>query len=98
MQARVVKVGLTLRDGETQLFAVPMICKPFASQPTTCRIWQTPMDVQRLEVDILIGSDQYWNLITSETRRGTSGSVAINTRLGWVLSAQERLVLSHTPS
>ena len=40
----------------------------------------------RLEVDILVGSDQYWDLITGKTRRGASGPVAINTRLGWVLS------------
>ena len=36
-----VKVGLTLRGGETQeltLFAVPMICDPLASQPIAfCR-------------------------------------------------------------
>ena len=39
-----------------------------------------------LEVDLLIGSDQYRDLETGETRRGQSGPVAINTDLGWVLS------------
>ena len=39
-----------------------------------------------MKIDLLIGSDQYWNLVTGETRRGSSGPVAINTRLGWVLS------------
>ena len=96
----VVKVGLKLRDGETQeltLFAVPMICEPLASQPTAfCQNnyehlsgldLADPSDGNsRLEVDILIGSDQYWNIITGETRRGNSGPVAIDTRLGWVLS------------
>ena len=91
-----VKVGLTLRDGETQeltLFAVPMICEPLASQPTAfCQnnyehlsgldLADSSDGRSRLEVDILIGSDQYWNIITGETRRGTSGPVAIGTRLG----------------
>ena len=38
------------------------------------------------EVDILIGSDQYWQIVTGEVRRGESGPTALHTRLGWVLS------------
>ena len=37
-------------------------------------------------MDILIGSDYYWEFITGEILRGNSGPVAINTKLGWVLS------------
>ena len=43
-------------------------------------------DDSTLEVDVLIGSDYYWDLATGEVRRGESGPVPINTRLGWVLS------------
>lgn len=39
-----------------------------------------------LEVDILIGSDHYWKLVTGEVVRGPCGPAAIQTRLGWVLS------------
>ena len=39
-----------------------------------------------LGVDILVGADHYWSLVTGEVRRGSSGPVALNTRLGWVLS------------
>ena len=39
-----------------------------------------------MKVDMLIGSDIYWDLVTGETIRGQSGPVAVNTRLGWVLS------------
>lgn len=95
-----VKVGLTLRGGETKqltLFTVPMICGPLASQPIAfCRnnyehlsgldLADSSDGCLRLEVDILVGSDQYWDLITGKTRRGASGPVAIDTRLGWVLS------------
>lgn len=95
-----VKVGLTLQDGDSQqltLLAVPMICEPLASQPIAfCQnnyehlsgldLADSSDGHSRLEVDILVGSDQYWDLITGRTRRGASGPVAIDTRLGWVLS------------
>ena len=38
-------------------------------------------------IDIVIGSDFYWQFMTGETRFGMyGGPVAINTHLGWVLS------------
>ena len=39
-----------------------------------------------LEIDLLIGSDVYWDVVAGEIVRGARGPVAINTRLGWVLS------------
>ena len=39
-----------------------------------------------MEVDILVGSDYYWELATGEVCRGSSGPIAIHTKLGWVLS------------
>ena len=40
----------------------------------------------QVDVDILIGVDQYWQLTTGKTRRGSEGPVAVETELGWVLS------------
>ncbi|CAB4024126.1 Hypothetical predicted protein [Paramuricea clavata] len=37
------------------------------------------------KVDIPIGSDHYWKIVTGKTRQGDSGPTAIQTRLGWVL-------------
>ena len=37
-------------------------------------------------MDVLIGSDNYWNLETGKVKRGCMGPVAMSTRLGWVLS------------
>ena len=37
-------------------------------------------------VDILVGSDQYWQLVSGKVLRGEDGPTAIQTRLGWVLS------------
>ena len=39
-----------------------------------------------LEVDILIGSDHYWKLVTGEVIWSGDGPMAIQTKLGWVLS------------
>ena len=37
-------------------------------------------------IDILIGSDHYFDVVTDEIRRGQRGPVAINTIFGWVIS------------
>ena len=37
-------------------------------------------------IDILIGSDHYFDVVTDEICRGDKGPVAINTILGWVIS------------
>ena len=39
-----------------------------------------------MDVDLLIGSDFYWNFLTGEIRRGEVGPVAMKTKVGWVLS------------
>ena len=49
----------------------------------------------RKEPDILIGSDYYWDLVTGETKGGKDGPVAVQTRLGWVLSGPISFVDSH---
>ena len=95
-----VKVGLMLRNGQCQsltLFSVPTICEPLASHALVdCRetyphlagleFADVPGGTQELHVDILIGSDHCWDLITGRVQRGTDGPVAIDTKLGWVLS------------
>ena len=41
---------------------------------------------ERDSIDVLIGSDQYWNFITGETVRGDFGPTAVSSKLGWSLS------------
>ena len=38
------------------------------------------------DIDMLVGTDQYWNFVTGRPIRGDSGPTAIHTKLGWVLS------------
>ena len=95
-----VSLSLVLKNGQTRqlmLFTIPLICEPLSCQPVS--LCQDSFDhlvgldladpsdgSSRLEVDVLVGSDQYWELTTGKVRRGRSGPVAINTELGWVLS------------
>jgi len=37
-------------------------------------------------IDLLIGSDYYWNFVTGETKRGVKGPITINSKFGWLLS------------
>ena len=39
------------------------------------------------EIDLLIGADIYWQIVTGETRKDdNSGLIAINSGLGWLIS------------
>ena len=39
-----------------------------------------------LEVDVLIGSDMYWSLVTGKVTRSEFGPIAIHSKVGWILS------------
>ena len=45
----------------------------------------SPMD-ERQRIDVLIGSDHYWDFITGEVIPGKNGPVAMSSKFGWVLS------------
>ena len=51
------------------------------------------------EIDVLISSNFYWSIVTGEVVREENGLVAVNSKLGWLLSgtidSQEISVLSH---
>ena len=96
----IVNVGLMTKGNSIvhlSLFVVPMICEPLVTQPISTCIEENrhlaSLDLadfadtsSNLEVDILIGSDYYWSLVTGEICCGDSGPIAIHTKLGWVLS------------
>ena len=76
---------------------VPFICDPLSHQPTRRAMEKHEHlhDLEladlcsiddRLQIDLLIGSDFYWSMVTGVIRRGRSGPTAIQTKVGWVLS------------
>lgn len=77
------------------LLIVPYICHPIA-HPTISICTEkyshlAQLDLvevtheRRLEVDMLIGLDYYWEFVTGELIRGTERPVAVETTIGWVL-------------
>lgn len=96
----VVKLAISLKTGNTiQLMfsTVLMICEPLSCQPIayTKEKYSHLSDLDladssrvgdELEIDALIGSDNYWQLVTGQIIHGKTGPTAINTHLGWVLS------------
>ena len=96
---KVVRLAIRTKHGDSQVlevFVVPHICDPVSSRATTTwvkvydhlsRLDLADIDHDgALEIDLLIGSDFYWEFVTGETLRCGGGPVAINTTLGWVLS------------
>ena len=95
-----VKVGLNLKNGKTKqfsMFVVPLICQPLTCQPVDlCKerfehlagleLADSSDGSSHVEVNMLVGSDQYWELMTGQTCRGPDGPVAVSAELGWVLS------------
>ena len=95
----VVRVSVQTRAGEDNnidLFVVPHICEPLTTQPIDKCLElyphisgldqaDDPLDETR-EIDMLIGSDFYWEFVTGEMVRGEECPVAINTTVRWMLS------------
>ena len=95
-----VQLSLKTKDYGTLNIAalvVPTICHPLTSQPINysqdhythlkgLKLADTAGASDKLEVDILIGSDAYWSLVTGKIIRGRNGPIAIQTKVGWVLS------------
>ena len=77
--------------------SVPLICEPISGQSTAYAV-NNYKDLASLEfsdysqgdsdlkVDILVGLDQYWKLVTGKIIHCPNGPTAVHTRLGWVLS------------
>ena len=96
----IVHVGLKLKDGETRelrLITVPSICESLTAQPISLCLEKFEHLKQLnlsdysngqdpLQIDALIGADYYWEFVTGHVSRCEDGPVAIDTRLGWVLS------------
>ena len=98
---KVVKAEITDINGNmptsVELHVVPKICLPLSQQ--TIEMAQFTYDHliglklsdstegnSNLEIQVLIGGDQYWNFVTGKIIRKFEGPVAMETSLGWVLS------------
>ena len=71
----------------------PVICSPLPKRKDVTKYPHlTDLDLadspanDHDSVDILIGSDYYWDIVTGESIRGEFGPTAINSKFGWLLS------------
>ena len=74
------------------LFTVLLICEPLNNQPINfCKdeydhlthlTLADACDSRDMPIDILIGLDYYWQIVTSEMIQGKKGHTAVYTRIG----------------
>ena len=95
-----VELEILLQLGDSlkmSFLSVPLICEPISGRSISYTV-STYKELASLEfsdyaqgdsslqVDNLVGLDQYWRLVTGQVIRCHNGSIPIHTRLGWVLS------------
>ena len=79
----IVSLGIALKNGgrvELPFLSVPLICEPLTSQPilyanenyahlADLDLADSACGDDHLDIDILVGSDHYWKLVTGEVIR-----------------------------
>ena len=89
-----------------EIFCKPFICLPIANQPKehAQKNYEFLKDLNLAdsktmgEIDLLIGSDFHWSLVTGKIKRGKEEDlVAIETDFGWVLNGpiNEKIANTH---
>ena len=84
-------------DVQLSAFVVPLICDALQSQSIAhasvthahlkgLKLADYSTGEDDIMVDILVGSDQYWQLVSGKVLQGENGPTAIQTKFGWVLS------------
>ena len=93
-----VTINIFMADGSTlpvSTLSVPSICPPVHNQVSgdipVLHESISGLDLadncnSSASIDVLLGADVYWKVVTGEVRPADNGPVAIATRLGWVLS------------
>lgn len=90
-------ITLPIQTIDSKYVAITVLNFPIICSPLTERVnLQDHLHLQELEladsaespdsIDILIGSDHYWDFVTGETIRGDFGPTAVRSKLGWLLS------------
>ena len=98
VERSVVALGIKCIDGSSIMvscIAIPSICPPIQQQYPLEAV-RSCKEFKRLNladdcagtapVDILIGADYYWQIVSGDMLHSDTGTIALSTRLGWVLS------------
>lgn len=92
----VVEFGIKAKDGAMIYITtlVPVVCDPVCHQPVSeiydylsgLDLADSSTSGADLDIDVLVGSDCYWTLVTGCVLRNQDGPTVIHTLLGWILS------------
>ncbi len=85
--------------GSTEIRAIgfPTICAPLSSKVNVGEYSHLDgLDLADFDsgdegnnsdsIDILVGADHYWDIVTGDVIHGRNGPTAVNSKLGWLLS------------
>lgn len=82
----------TGHGAEIQAVSFAVICSPLRSDVSTNYAHLDGLDLADFDqeesddsIDVLVGADHYWDLVTGDIVRGEYGPTAINSKLGWLL-------------
>ena len=82
------------------VLSFPTICSPLPSHvdannyPHLHALKLADCSNSEGSIDVLIGSDYYWDFVTSEIVRGDFGPTAVNSKFGWLLSGPAESVIN----
>ena len=82
------------------VLSFPTICSPLPSRvdannyPHLHGLKLADYSDSEDSIDVLIGSDYYWDFVTSEIVRGDFGPTAVNSKFGWLLSGPTESVIN----
>ena len=82
------------------VLSFPTICSPLPSRvdannyPHLHGLKLADYSDSEDSIDVLIGSDYYWDFVTSEIVRGDFGPTAANSKFGWLLSGPTEAVIN----
>ena len=104
-----VEIGIQGLDGvftiEVKALAFPVICSPVATRVDIAEFPQ----LDGLEfadeiygasetIDILLGADYYYEVVTGEIIKGEMGPTAVQSKFGWLLTALSSYVVQYPPT
>ena len=103
----IYKFNIEKQNGseEVEVTAInfPIICSPLNSKVNTNYVHLEGLELadfggddnESNSIDILIGADHYWDIVTGDVVKGESGPTAVSSKLGWLLSGRVQKSAEH---
>lgn len=91
-----VEVGVDEPPVKISALSYPSICSPINARVDLSdyphlqglKLADASLGNRSKRIDVLIGADSYYDLVTGDVRKGNSGPVAVSSKLGWLLAGK----------